>query len=109
MSFWDQDSGARVFVHIVNSEMFKQITGRDPPETTITAQTYTNLGYKWYDVYEEGVNGVAASSVLGNVKSVTQIDSEKYAWPQQDNTSINIQGSQVVTITNPNGVRDGDW
>ena len=112
VNFWDISTGGRVFVHIVNSSMYKQITGRDAPETPITAQTYTNLGYKWFDIYDENVKGVASSSILNNVQSVKQIDQQKYAWPQQNDSSVNIQGSQVITSKapyNPNQVRDGDW
>ena len=109
VQYWDINSNGRVFVHIVNSAMYKQITGKNAPETPITAQTYTNMGYKWFDKYEEHVKSVRASDILDKVQSVKQIDQQKYAFPQQNDQSVNIKGSQVLTQGNKNQVRDGDW
>ncbi|KAL9655628.1 hypothetical protein ABK040_002291 [Willaertia magna] len=107
VSFWDETSKARVFVHIVNSEMYRQITGENPPETPISAQTYTSYGYPWFDTYNENVKSVGKSSILGNVKSVKEIDQEKHLLPQQDDSTVNISNVQV--IKNKNDIRDGDW
>src|SRR4051794_24652007 len=42
---WDQDSGERVFVHIVNSELYAEITGRPAPPSPIDAHAYASHGY----------------------------------------------------------------
>ena len=111
IDFWDQECFARVYVRIVNSEMYEQITGKKAPETPITAQTYSSYGYPWFDIYNESPqNSIDQSNILNQVKSVKQIDSEKYAWPQQDDSSIQLTGAQVKKLySNPNEVRDGDW
>ena len=31
VDFWDQDNWARIYVRIVNSEMYEQITGKKAP------------------------------------------------------------------------------
>ena len=36
---WDQENSGRVFVHIVNSMMYREITGKEPPSTPVTAKT----------------------------------------------------------------------
>jgi hypothetical protein len=105
---WDNDNTSRIFVHIVNSTMYEQITGRAPPSTPISAKTYSQHGYPWFDLYEEN-EGVKPSSVLGNVKSIKEIDEERFGTPQQDDNTVNISGSQVKTIYNPNNIRDGEW
>src|SRR5262249_15457533 len=50
---WDEHAYGRVFVHIVNSVMWTEITGEPPPPTPVSAQTYTSKGYPWYKLYDE--------------------------------------------------------
>jgi hypothetical protein len=106
---WDTECFGRCYVHIVNSAMYEQITGKVPPSTPISAKTYSSYGYAWYDVYEENVSGVKGSNILDNVKTVKEIDQEKFAFPQQDDKTVFISGNQVQKIHNKNSVRDGEW
>jgi hypothetical protein len=106
--YWDTENTSRVFVHIVNSAMYEQITGKAPPSTPISAKTYSDHGYPWFDLYDEK-DGVKPSSVLANVKSVKEIDEEKLLAPQQDDSTVNITASQVKTIHTLPTVRDGNW
>jgi hypothetical protein len=108
-TYWDENNFARVFVHIVNSAMYEQITGKKPPETPVDASAYTNFGYPWFDIYDENAPSVKPSTVLQNVKSVKEIDQQKFAWPQQDDSTVHIPSSQVKTVLDKNAVRDGDW
>ncbi len=50
---WEQANQGRVLVHIVNSDEFCAITGREAPITPIDASTYTRYGLPWLDVYDE--------------------------------------------------------
>jgi len=111
LQFWDRTCFARVYVRIVNSEMYEQITGKKAPPTPITAQTYSSYGYPWFDIYNESPqSSIDQSNVLNQVKSVKQVDKQKYAWPQQEDTSIQLSSSQVKSLYhNKNTVRDGDW
>ncbi|KAG2386326.1 hypothetical protein C9374_002772 [Naegleria lovaniensis] len=109
-SFWDEMTKARIFIHIVNSEMYEQITGEKVPPTPITAQTYASYNYPWFDFYNEDTGSVGKSNILSQVKSVKEVDQEKYAWPQQNDSSVQI--NNVTTIKgsfNKSDVRDGDW
>ena len=56
---WDRERSGRVFVHIVNSMDFREITGLEPPPTPVSARTYTDYGLPWFDLYDEG----AATSI----------------------------------------------
>jgi len=111
IDFWDQTKFGRVFVHIVNSAMYKEITGKEPPPTPIDAKTYSEYGYAWYDIYDEQKSRISKSDVLSNIKTVKEIDAQKYAWPQQDDTTVPINGNQVITYykNDKDVVRDGDW
>jgi hypothetical protein len=109
IDYWDQNNFGRVYVHIVNSAMYKKITGKEPPPTPVSAKIYTEYGYPWYDLYDEHKQGVQKSDILSNVKSVSEIDKEKYAWPQQDDSTVSIKQGQVKQIYKSDEVRDGDW
>jgi hypothetical protein len=67
---WDTDNFGEVYVHIVNSEMFQQITEREPPTTPISAETYTKRGYPWFHLYDEYMPDIDASKALAQVKAV---------------------------------------
>ncbi len=94
---WDQTIFARVFVHIVNSESYHKITGKNPPNTPITAKSYTENNLPWFDYYDE-VETVEKSDVLANVKSVKQVDQDKRNWPLDQDETVPIQAQQVKKL-----------
>ena len=108
---WDQDRSARLFVHIVNSEQWREITGRDAPSSPVTAREYERAGLPWFDLYDEGYGSLAAPNTLKEVKSVKQIDQARSSVPLQDDEPVE-PGNQVhlaVPSTIKPGVRDGEW
>ena len=50
---WNDLVPGRVFVHLANSEVFREITGMDPPPSPIEAETYAERGVPWLEAYEE--------------------------------------------------------
>jgi hypothetical protein len=67
---WDPDNSGTAFVHIVNSEQYEVLTGAPPPPSPISAATYTENGFPWFDLYDEEKGDVAAPRRLAGVKSV---------------------------------------
>jgi hypothetical protein len=107
---WDHDNFGRVFVHIVNSMAFREITGREPPPTPVTAKMYTDCGLPWFDLYDETKGDLAASEKLKKVKTVKEMDQEKGFKPQQDDGSIDVPDDQVKKLgKDPHRVEDGEW
>ncbi len=109
---WDNAKTARVYVHIVNSMLYEQITGRKAPDTPVTARTYAEHGYPWYDLYDEHLGDVDPSDVLAGVKSVKEVDAERGFGPQQDDDSVDVPDHLVhkAHVKTPKGVvADGDW
>jgi hypothetical protein len=51
---WDTSVHSRCFVHLLNSEDYGRVTGREPPPTPVTAQAYADAGVPWFDWYGEG-------------------------------------------------------
>jgi hypothetical protein len=102
---WDNGRFGRVYAHIVNSLLFHEITDRRPPASPISARTYTEYGYPWFDLYDEHLGDVETSDVLAGVRSISELDAE------QDDP-VFVPGEQVVTrpVASPPGfVADGDW
>lgn len=105
---WDEHVYGRVFVHIVNSAMWTEITGEPPPPSPVSAQSYTSAGYPWYKLYDEGMGDIAPSPVLTGVKSIAQMDAQHGFVGVDDNDPVDIAGDQIKNLPR-NVVPDGDW
>jgi hypothetical protein len=107
---WDESNYGRVYVHIVNSMMYREITGQEPPNTPVAAKTYTQYGYPWFDLYDEHKGSLNASHTLSQVKSVKEMDAQKGFSSQQDDTSVDVPPAQINKLPlDSNQVRDGKW
>lgn len=98
LATWDQNNYAEVYVHIVNSMLYQEITGMLPPPTPVTARTYTEYGLPWFDLYDEGKGDLAASKILSKIKSVKQMDKKKGFAPQQDDSSLTVPAAQIEKL-----------
>ncbi|EFC38876.1 predicted protein [Naegleria gruberi] len=72
LSFWDLTAAGKCFVHIVNSEMWKKITGEECPPTPISKKTYKENNYPWFSLYDEGIASCQVSDKLSNLTSVDE-------------------------------------
>jgi hypothetical protein len=72
---WDPDARGSVVVHIVNTQQYSQLTGAPPPPTPISAETYIERGYPWFDLYDEDEKDVTRADSLSKIKSITQLES----------------------------------
>jgi hypothetical protein len=107
---WDQENSSKMFVHIVNSQMYEQITGEKPPATLIDAQTYAKHGYPWFDLWDEEMADIQAPSNLAGVLTVSQLDKVKGIEGQQDDSAI--VEKHVIKHKVKHGkvaIRDGKW
>ena len=108
---WDQENHGRVYVHIVNSMMYREITGKEPPPTPVTARMYTDYGLPWYDLYDDKLGDISAPDALKKVKSVKEKDAEKGFTSQQDDESVEVPEDKVIKykVDSDEEVKDGDW
>ncbi len=95
---WDPDNYGRVFVHIVNSLMYREITGKEPPSTPISAKTYTEAGYPWFDLYGEDLGDLPTPEQFKDIKSVKEMDQAEGSAPQPDDDSVNVPESQTKKL-----------
>ncbi|MCB9601730.1 MAG: hypothetical protein R3B99_18280 [Polyangiales bacterium] len=103
---WDLDAASRVFVHIVSSDQWRDITGEAPPPSPVSAKTYAQHGLPWFDLYDEHAPTVAPTSTLSGVKSIATIDAEKSTHALQDDDSVE---TPFVNKLWSALVRDGKW
>lgn len=93
---WDTDNYGFIFIHIVNSELYREITGLDPPATPIDAKTYSASGLPWFDLYDEELGDVPASEILEEIKSIAEQDKDKGI--ARAGESITIMDTQIKKL-----------
>jgi hypothetical protein len=108
---WDEANYGRVYVHIVNSMMYREITGKEPPPTPVTARTYTQCGLPWFDLYDERMGDISAPEALKKIKTVKEMDEANGFTSQQDDESIDVPEDKVIKyqIGSDDEVKDGNW
>ena len=108
---WDPENHGRIYVHIVNSLMYRELTGEEPPPTPVTAKTYAQYGLPWFDLYDDKLEDISAPDALRNVRSVKEKDEEKGFKPQQDDEPVDVPEDKVIKykMDPDEGVKDGDW
>jgi len=107
---WDPQVFGRVYVHIVNSMMYREITGSEPPPTPVTAREYARFGLPWFDLFDQEKATLEESDVLSGVKSTGEMDKKLGFQPQQDDNEVEVPATAVKTLLNGNqSVYDGKW
>jgi hypothetical protein len=76
---WNEHPTASVSVHILNSELFRQVTGFNPPPSPIDVETYIEWNLPWFELYDADRGSIPASDRLRKVKSIEEFDSGKDA------------------------------
>lgn len=108
---WDMSAKGRLYVHIVNSQMYEEITGQKPPRSPITAQTYAAQGFPWFKLWDEEMGDVSPSKTLQGVQTIGQVD-QKHGFSGQQDDSI-VHETNVVSAGKPiivgKAVKDGVW
>jgi hypothetical protein len=104
---WDQDNYGQIFVHLINSAEFSEITGLEPLPTPIDAKTYTEHGLPWFDLYDEAKSDIDPTERLARVKTVSERDAERGETAQTD-TSVAVPESQIKKLGNKDFTRAKD-
>jgi hypothetical protein len=91
LDVWDTENYGSVFVHIVNSEQYRELTNLEPPPTPITAQVYAQYNLPWFALYDEARLDLPAVDKLSKIKPI----------PDQDNKSVDIAESQIKKLHHP--------
>lgn len=105
---WDQAQRSRCFVHIANSLVWREVTGRQPPTTPPTAKEYAKAKLPWFDYYDDRATALAGAPALAGLKSVAELGAEKGDEPLPENESVTPEA--VVRLRRhlrPGQVREG--
>ena len=95
---WDPENYGCVFVHILNSEQFRELTGLETPPTPISTKTYTEYGLPWFELYDEEQGDIAASEILAKVKTISEVDTERGIAVREDDASVDVAESQIKKL-----------
>lgn len=88
----------RVFVHLLNSEHWREVTGEAMPQKPLDAADYTEHGLPWFDYYSDGM-GVGATDTLKEIKSVNELAGQGKEKP------LEVASSQLVKLYHKKHVR----
>jgi hypothetical protein len=104
---WDPHNFGSVFVHIVNSQQCRELTGLEPLPTPVSAEAYTRHGLPWFALYDEREADLPTPESLAGVKSVREIDRDKGMPADEEDASISVAESQVRKLgrSGPGGGR----
>jgi hypothetical protein len=92
---WDTANRGGIVVHIVNGEQYRSITGVDPPPTPISAQTYTELGLPWFDLYDEAPGHIPPAERLAGAKTIAERDAERGLARAGDGGTVEVKEDQI--------------
>jgi hypothetical protein len=96
---WDLENYGSIFVYIVNSEKYREITGLEPPPTPISAQTYTGYGFPWFSLYDEEKGDLPASARLAEVKTIREREAAREINNQEDDLSVDVPESNIKKLS----------
>jgi hypothetical protein len=103
---WDQDNGLRCFVHMVNSAVYYDVTGTEPPHKPPTAKDYNAAGLPWFEYYSDAAP-IGGSKALSGLTSIGAKTIQKTRKPLKNNESVTPV--KVKTIGTSNTVRQGNF
>ena len=68
--------GCRLYVTVINATHFTSVTGLPIPPSPVSAKTYLENGYPWFELYDEHIpvaNNTTTPTPLSNVLSMSQL------------------------------------
>lgn len=106
---WDRNHTSRLFVHLVNSQKWREITGEEAPHSPVTAKEYERSGMPWYDIYDEGASALSGAAALAQVKSVSELDHKIFGQAGDDTDPVDVDEITSYALQDPMGIYDGNW
>ena len=99
---WGPDRCGGVVVHILNSALYRELVGHEPPPSPISAATYAEHGLPWFDLYDESRATLAGADRLRSVRSVDELDAER-GHDDKSEPSLPIKELPVRKVRPPGG------
>jgi hypothetical protein len=74
VSTWNTADCTTIEIALLNSEAFREITGQQPPPSTISAADYTRLGFPWFQLYDESALDTQSAERMRSIQSLGILD-----------------------------------
>lgn len=104
---WDLTRPLRVYVHLLNSLEYKNVTGEHPPTKPLTPVEYQRYNYPWFDYYSDN-KVLEGSDKLSKVDSIASLETKKNENVLGDNTSIQTP-HPILLMKGKKVVKSGKW
>jgi hypothetical protein len=98
---WDEAAFRDVVIHIVNSEVYQHITGREAPPSPITDEQYRNCNIPWYSDYQENAPSLSPVTVFKRILSIGQIDKNRGVAEENALPTREIRPEEILRIRTP--------
>lgn len=105
---WDEESRGQLWVHLVNTEQFRDITKREPPPPVVTPQVYAEYGLPWFALDDEEAADVSAGQSLARVKSVAQLKAERGEDPDPADATVEVADEKILHLAPREPPREAD-
>ena len=105
---FDDSAAQRCFVHIVNSDIWGEITGEPLPSKPITKAEYADNDIPWFEYYDDSAASLTGSAKLKGVQSVAAKHIVNTGKTLDDNNSME-QGNTLNIGKIVKKIIDGDW
>jgi hypothetical protein len=99
---WDFENSGSVWVHILNSRLYKEVTGLKPPPTPVDARIYTQHGFPWFEIYDEKIGDLTPTQRLTEVQTLRERQAERGMLHDATNEPIEIPSQQVHRVRSSN-------
>ena len=98
---WDPEHRGEIAVHILDSRLFQELTGRIPPPSPVNALTYAEYGLPWFDLYDEDRADLDATDTLAGILPVRRRDEARGEEPDERDRPIPVEESSVWRLHPP--------
>jgi Holliday junction DNA helicase RuvB subunit len=95
---WDESAFREVAIHIVNSAVYKQITGLEPPPSPISVAHYQSRGIPWYSDYKEQMPITSPAALFKTILTIGQIEKGRGVKEVAKSLHREIRPEEVLRI-----------
>lgn len=105
---WDEDISSRVFVHLLNADIWKDVTGECPPPKPAGAWLMNEAGVPWFKLNDESCIEIGSSGEpFSKIGSVGKFISKQASWLLGN---IGFKPKNIVSVKCSTAVKEsGEW
>lgn len=108
LDVWDTSASSRCYVHLLNSDAFRAVTGKAPPAKPTTSKEYEAAGIPWFDYYLDKP-ALPGSSTLAKLDGLVAAVLKKGGTPPENKPVVIAKTVRIPSATSKPVVREGDF